>query len=62
MKENIFIVSFKARRKNAKRHIASKFNSYEKAKDYALGWDKKKYYVEICNTKWEVLEVVNESK
>lgn len=53
-----YILTITSRRKNAKRHIVSKFYTLSDAEKVASSLNKS-YIIEIYNTKWELVKVIN---
>lgn len=58
----MFYVTIKAKRKNAKRHIITKYATFEEAYRFYNLMDNPKYIYEICNGKWETVAVKGERK
>lgn len=53
----MYYVTITARRKNGRRHIQERFESYDMALKYAkqLSYVNSKYIIEICNGRWNTL-------
>ena len=54
----MYYVLIKAKRKNAKRHIAGKYETYSEALRNAL-YIHSKYVVEIADGRWNVKQTLN---
>lgn len=55
--KDMYYVTIIARRKNGKRHIQDRFNSYNLALKYVkqLSYISSKYIIEICDGRWNTL-------
>ena len=52
----MFYVTFTAKRKNAKRHIITKYATFEEAYHFYNMMYDPRYIFEICNGRWETVE------
>ena len=58
----MYYVTITARRKNGRRHIQERFNSYNQALEYVkkIFYLYSKYNIEICDGRWNTVYVYKE--